>query len=70
MYNERPLRPALERVIVSLPGPPVLQGGVWHFDYDGQERTIIRHSRRKRECDDDQGFNEERVTIKLVSSKP
>jgi hypothetical protein len=69
VYNERPLRPALERIMASLPEPPALQGGVWNLDSDGQEWTIIRHSRRKRKRDDDQGFNEERVTIKLVSSK-
>jgi hypothetical protein len=70
MYDERPLRPVLARVMASLPGPPALQGGVWNLAYDGQEWIIIRHSRRKRKRDDDQGLCEERVAIKLVSSKP
>jgi hypothetical protein len=64
VYNERPLRPALERIMASLPEPPALQGGVWNLNYDGQ---TIRHSRRKKKRDDNQGFHEDRVTIKLVS---
>jgi hypothetical protein len=70
MYDERPVRPALERVVASLPEPSALRGGVWNLDYDGRECTIVRHSRRKRKRDDDQGLREERLIIELVSSKP
>jgi hypothetical protein len=40
MYDERPLRPALERVTASLPEPPALQGGsdasveTWYVRYE------------------------------------
>jgi hypothetical protein len=70
MCDERPLRPALERVVASLPEPRALRGGVWNLDYDGWECTVIGHSQRKRKRDDDQGLREERLTIELVSSKP